>query len=719
MIAIMEVVGDVMKASIHMFTPRLMKLLQILIDQDDFVSVSSLAEQLSTSKRTLFREIQGCNPMLAPFSVQLVTKAGHGILLEGDDEAKSLLQTLIAELMRDTDYVDMDQRRKRLIAELLKNKSIVKLVQFAQLFQVSEATISNDLSVIEAWFKEYHLHLYRKPGYGILLQGEEENVRKAMTDFVHEHMSDEQMSDFLYRYDSPKDVRDYFYQQSDSSILNLLNHDILDKVMEVLRDNPVSYVSNMAESSLIGLIIHLTIAIERLQNQEVIVMDEQLLARLIQDEDFEKAKRLAEYIEDEFDLLFPKDEIAYILIHIKGAKLKDFGLPQGVLSSQLQDVELRRLIHQMIQRFEEVSGYVLSEDDDLMEGLLTHLRPTLTRLSYQLKIRNPLLQQIQEQYPEIYAHSLASTVVLEKELRRSIPEDEIGYLALHFGAAIERYKQREKVQMNLVIGVVCASGIGISSLLSSRLRTLFPEVKEIIPLSVDEVEHRVESIDVLVSTIALKQFKDYIYIHPLLLPQDVDRIKQKLAQIRSEKSTKVIKKEKSTSDVLHELAILNNHLQTILSSLKVQQLNETKDWIKVVQEICQDMFSDRQRADYLFDQIQRREAMGTLWLDDLKLIILHTKLSISDEPMIRYYIPKQMIHNHLQQQADVILWMITPSKYSKEANPLLSLISSSTLDSDELRQAIVRKDPSLIKEITEQILLDWFKKESVQRLSAT
>ncbi len=708
-----------MNANIQMFTPRLMKLLQILVDQDDFVSVSSLAEQLSTSKRTLFREIQGCNSMLAPFSVQLVTKSGHGILLEGDSKAKSVLQTLIAESMKDTEYVDMDQRRKLLVAELLKNKSIAKLIQFAQLFKVSEATISNDLAAIESWFKDYQLDLIRKPGYGILLVGDEENVRKAMTDFVHEHMSDEQMSDFLYRYESSKDVRDYFNQQSDSSILNLLNHDILDKVMEVLKDNPISYVSNMAESSLVGLIIHLTIAIERLQNQEVIVMDEHLLTKLIQDEDFEKAKRLAEYIEDEFDLTFPDDEIAYILIHIKGAKQKDLGLPKGILTSQLQDIALRQLIHQMIVRFEQESGYALSEDNDLVEGLLTHLRPTLTRLSYQLKIRNPLLQQIQEQYPKIYAHSMASTAVLEKELNRDIPEDEIGYLALHFGAAIERYKQKEKIQMNLVMGVVCASGIGISSLLSSRLRTLFPEVKEIIPLSVDEVELRIESIDILVSTIALKQFKDYIYIHPLLLPQDVDRIKQRLAQVRLSKSSKVVKKEKSTAEVLHDLAVLNAHLQTILTSLKVQEINESNNWHRMVQEICKDMYPDVEQANYLYEQIQRREAMGTLWLDDIKLIILHTKVSMSDEPRVRFYVPNKMIQNHLNQQANVVLCMVTPTKYSKEANPLLSLISSSTLQSEELRAAIVSQDKQQMKEITEQILLDWFKNESVQRLSKT
>ncbi|MCV5526761.1 hypothetical protein OFN18_32365, partial [Escherichia coli] len=51
----------------------------------------------------------------------------------------------------------------------------------------------------------------------------------------------------------------------------------------------------------------------------------------------------------------------------------------------------------------------------------------------------------------------------------AVSEDEVGYLTVHFQAAMERQIARKRVLL------VCATGIGTSHLLKSRILRAFPE----------------------------------------------------------------------------------------------------------------------------------------------------------------------------------------------------------------------------------------------------
>ncbi|OTA40933.1 MAG: hypothetical protein A6D92_11705 [Symbiobacterium thermophilum] len=56
-----------------------------------------------------------------------------------------------------------------------------------------------------------------------------------------------------------------------------------------------------------------------------------------------------------------------------------------------------------------------------------------------------------------------------------MPEPEIGYLAIHIAAALEREKLRRRTVPRALI--VCSSGVGTSALLVTRIRSLLPEIQ--------------------------------------------------------------------------------------------------------------------------------------------------------------------------------------------------------------------------------------------------
>lgn len=708
-----------MTLNLNVFSPRLIKLLILLVEHSDYVAVAALAEKLGTSKRTLFREIQGCNRMLQPFGMQLETKSGVGIRLLGEASDKSRLLKTLMDHQSTLGFFDKEQRRMMLTAELLKNKSIVKLLTFAQLFDVSEATISNDMDLLDEWFNRYRLRLTRRPGLGVYLEGNEDDVRKAMTDFVHMQLEENKLMDLIYMHRDKFDFEDYFSASEPNGIMSLLNRKILIRVIEVLKENKEGYLQRMAESSFIGLVIHLTIAIERMINHENIDIDSHLFEELKSDEDYDKAKILAEYMEDEFEIEFPDAEIAYILMHLKGAKLRylDESIDDD-LQILVKDYDIKRMVEMIIRRYEQITGVSLIDDEVLETGMITHLRPALTRMHYHLEIRNPLLDQIKEQYAEIFENSKKACDVIEAELNQKVPDDEIGYLAMHFGAAMERLNQRMQVNRTIRIGVVCASGIGISSLLSSRIRSLFPEIREVKPLAMEDVKDGIEKeVDLLVTTLVLKQqLLPNVYVHPLLANEDIEKIRMAIAQSKSTKND-MFKKDESLTDKIDEIAQINDMIKKLIHQLDVLVIPASSTFDQMIQASATCVSSDYSVIAQVQADLIRRESMGSVILENERIILFHAKTTAVSEPVVKILLSDHDGFSDAEaKNAAGILLMLIGSPSQKMHGEILSQISQSCIEDNRLSLAIIDKNHGRIVQEIENICTRWYRNEMLRRM---
>ena len=241
------------------YSSRLKKILQIIIETDGYVKVEELAKRLKTSSRTIFRELRHIDDELKEYHVRLVSKAGMGIHMEGSYEDKEALrQELNTEQIQ---YLNKEERQHLLIFELLRSDEVQKLLHYGALFQVSEATISNDLDSIEPWFRQHDLSLIRKPGVGVGVQGEEAVLRKAMTQLLQEDLQSKESYESVNFLDSQTLLTEIFLHQ-DAGILNMLNQDILKRILDVFQTNQHELnLDRYAQASYIGLIMHQVIAI--------------------------------------------------------------------------------------------------------------------------------------------------------------------------------------------------------------------------------------------------------------------------------------------------------------------------------------------------------------------------------------------------------------------------------------------------------------------------
>lgn len=698
-----------MTQRLAILSPRLIQCLVLLADNDDFVTVARLAESCKTSKRTLFREMKDINEILRPYRVHIQSKTGYGVKMEGEKDERIHFKSLLLQAGMQCSLILKDERQAYLLTELLKNKNLQKFVVYSRKFDVSEATISNDLKAIEQILSSYDLQFTRRPGSPMNLVGTEENFRKAITDYIHKHMGEEPLKRMLERDDRPWQVEDYFRNQGPDSILQLVNKEILWKVINILKENDSIWVHRLAQSSYIGLILHITIALERMQNNDEIKMNQSLLQQIQEDPYYTKAKDLAAYIEDEFDMTFPQEEIAYITMHLKGARLLnvDTSVPEATEEELVSAYEVTRLVYRLVEAFEMISGLHIKQDELLISGLTTHLRPALTRIKFKMEIRNPLLKQIQTQYAQVYSLTSQAVLKVSSEYGLIINEDEIGFLAIHFGAAMERRNPHEQ-RRTVRLAVVCASGIGISSLLASKIKRIFQDEVKVEPRSqVDVRSMNPEKYDLLVSTMPIESdHLPVLMVNPLLSDTDVENLKVEVGRLS--RSTMIQAEGQAHARmgvVLNQMEDIAVSVKHLLENIDIVVLDPTIPMTKIFSTIGYRIGKDKKSGKLIVDDLRQREKMGSIHLEEEQVILLHAKTAGVDSPICMVFRSNASSFQDPEMNGmKTIVVLLAPVNVNPIIQELMSRISAGLLEDPSFLFAIHREESARVREAIEALL---------------
>lgn len=687
------------------FSPRLNNLLLILAKYDSYITINELASQINTSKRTVFRELENINKTLKKYNLELEKKTGLGIRLNGSDENR---QKFIAILNseNETDMTDKQTRRNRLILEILKDTQAKKLYYYSNMFKVSEATISNDMEAISPWFENYNLKLIKKQGYGVSLEGNENDYRKAITKFINENIDDASLIEVFKNSDRKIEVDKFMLLNNKDSIYNLINKDILNRVITTVKSINDKKISLMTESSFIGLIIHLSIAIDRILKHEKINIDTELEQKLKKDEEYKTSEKIVKSLEAEFQIEIPASEISYICIHIKGAKLQYIDKEQNAEDFLIDNHDLTNIILKMIDRYDNLLADELKADRELIEGLVVHLQPTLIRLKYKLEITNPLLKQIKAEYPSIFENSKKAASIIHEQYGYDIPEDEIGFLAMHFGASVLRLNNKKVSIRKVDIAVVCASGIGVSFLISSKLKNVFKDKITVTTYAKDEINQNVLSnIDILVSTFDLEYItKEAITINPLLLEKDLNKIKQKIEYYSyTEKDYK-----KQNNDFLKQLEDIKpvvNDITFITNNFNITYIDENIEFDELIKFVSS-KFGDTQT---IYNDLTAREKIATQVIEEYKFVLLHSRTTGVDKPIFCAILPKkQEFKNKYFKASQMVIIMLISKNSNRQQIEIMGSLSSALIEDENFLNSIKCGQEEKTKVFIKSILKKYF-----------
>ena len=668
------------------FSTRLLEILRILATHDDYVTTQSLAEVLGVSSRTIFRELENINGILKPYGVSVHAKTGHGYFMQGDKNQKELLVKNIEATRNPLTYTNPEARRELLILQCLKEREITKLSTLAYMFEVSEGTISRDLEIIESWFENYNLKLLRRQGFGVYVEGEEENIRKALTDYVHQKI-ELGAEDILNAFNV--DVVRYFDRQEEG-ILGLLDKEILVSVIQVLEQCSVNISNKITNHSYIGLIIHLSIAVERVRKSDLIEMDTLTLDAMKQDPLYRDAYIIATDIEDRFKIEFPEAEVGYIFMHLQGTRPRAL---DDSLEHFNDNYEAMMIADRLIERFSYLLKVDFSADVSLRTGLMAHLKPTLNRLKYDLEIRNPLLEEIKSQYFELFEIVKETSHILYFESQYDLSDDEIGYLTLHFGAAIERRKHELKTGKRVKIGVVCASGIGISTLLASKLKTAFVDAQSIEPYSVDDVgTDAMSDVDLIVSTIFIEDLRPIVFVNPLLKHEDIVNIRVEMDAILS--------KDRKTDRSRNQ----DNLDLNLVKEIQLVEVDLNHSSCTTIENLINHL----SQADYAFERIKasvlEREENGAVIIEASQFVMYHGSVPGLMHPEILFFRNTNHKKHGDYENIEIGVLMVIPKPAKSLDRKTMSKITESMIDEPKVLHSVAQYDLKGLRESVYQYL---------------
>lgn len=505
------------------------QILLILLNSDEPITISKISLQLKVSPKTVRNYLDEIEQTLHDLNVKLIKKPNVGIYLDVDKNKKSSLKSELNILVND--IYSSKHRQKYILKTLFKNRYTYTIQLFADDLYCSKNTILSDLVFVEKWLKNHNLHLVRKQNQGLWIEGNENVFRDAMMSFFCETSYD------INQIDSSKTVElDYRLDNINyTKIKNFfpkLNFYVIQRIIQEAEEKLGYYFTDQA---FVNLIVHIAIAIERIKFEKNISMEKDNFENIKENKEYVIAKWVVDQLSLDLKIKIPESEIAYICLHMLGSKIQqDIFVDDYTVIINSQDAIYLQVANEIIQLVSDILRIDLSDDKILLTGLVIHLRPTIIRLKNGLKLRNPLLDRIKNEYFSIFGAAWSCNSIFERNFNVSINEDEVGYISLHLASSIERINKKIKTV------IICSSGIGTSQLVANRLKRELPdlEITNIIPAN-QLTTSVINEADIIISTISLRKNIDKIVcVSTFINENDILRIQTFLSKSKNKLKNK-------------------------------------------------------------------------------------------------------------------------------------------------------------------------------------
>lgn len=673
-----------------------------LIQTENYITASEIAEKLQVSNKTVVRQLGSVEKILVQHNLSLERKTGRGMRVIGAPEDKERLLSLIAEKVNTRHEYSPAERCNIILSQLLKSQEPIKLIALSQLLNVTDATISNDLDKIEPWIRKMNMNLVRKPGLGVYLEGLEKDIRKAIISHIYENIHEQDILNLLY---SKKKKTNELTSDADKFLLDLVDKNIIQKVEEAVKATMQQQKSSLSMNAFSGLVVHLTLAVQRLLKGETIKIDVAFLGKIKQKKEFELAENIGENIEKVFQVKIPEEETAYITMHLLGARNN---YEQDV-DIQYSSFHLIRIAKDIVKIAQQESGISLLKKSRLLIGLYKHLKPAVMRIKMKMEIRNPLLQEMKEKYPKWMTLAKKAARPLEEELQTPLPEAEIAYLAMHLGAALEEANMQEQYFKVLV---ACPTGIGTSKLLATQLKREFSNLEIVAIVSAVNVDYdfyKHENVEFIISTVPIENAKLPVVVVDFMLNEN-----DKTNIIHQMNISTVLKKNvervKVNYKLIYRLERIDRYIKYIhevLNNFFYDEYIEIKD----IDELCaktSHVISGELERELLYHDLKNRESKGSTVLN--KLMILHTK-SKAVQSLHVGVIKLQNEYVLNKENISTILVLLAPDNAEQAALETIGYVSESLLESLNLLDILYEGSSKEIYGELEKIYTNYFKEK--------
>lgn len=488
-------------------------LLKLLIGEQQPITGEQLARSIQVTSRTIRNDIKEIEQLFedenAGATIHSIRGQGYQLDIIDDDKFKYFIQTMVEE--DGSIPVESEDRVHYLVRKFLLNSDYLKIEDLADEIFVSRSTLRNDLKDVKVILNKYQLELAKRPNYGLKVSGKEKRIRYAI-------------SELLFR--KTAITLDEPHQQE-----WLLPVEQMEMIRNIVLKQLKAVQLNLSDIALNNLVVHIAIACRRIKDEQYVELVNQDEADIRIKKEYDVAKAIISEIEQALNITFPTVEMSYVAMHLLGTKL--FLDTDGSNIKNNFDKDILLTVEKMVHRVETTMQIGIVGDQELIAAIAIHLKPAIHRYKNHMNVRNPMLEAIKVNYPLAFEAGVIASHVVEEDFNIKVDENEIGYIALHFGAAIERSRLQTKPKRCLI---VCTTGLGSSQLLLYKMKAKFGNQLTIIGATElhNLSQYSKENIDFIVSTVPLPDSIDipHLVIDTLLGDDELETIEEMMGNTK-------------------------------------------------------------------------------------------------------------------------------------------------------------------------------------------
>ncbi|KGX91228.1 BglG family transcription antiterminator [Pontibacillus marinus] len=496
------------------------------------VSEQWLQDKMGVSSRTIYYDVRHINEWLESEGMEPIQrKRGEGFYLP--DHSRDAIKDKV-NLTHQWQYqLSQDERVLLISLYALTTIEPITMKWLLEKMQFSRGTIVKDLKHVDENMKSYDLRVLYERGKGYKVKGLELKKRKLLSYFIQTIQPKEKWS---HLWDEVYAIFSNHFEREDAS------HIIKSLVHESEQFLGVTFTDEMLEYLTIQLHIML---IRANQNLEI---DSDEFDVLVNTKAYQSAKLLEKQLEEEFQIQFSDEEVAYLTTQILGSKVE---YDNFSATSEAERKKLYDIVRRIIDEFQIYSCVLFEDREQLEQNLLTHMKPMYYRLKYGVSMNSDMSEYIQDQYHDVYELTRKSLFPLEEMIGFNIPDNEVAYIAMHFGGWLK--KQNKTLNRKYQAIIVCENGIGTSNMVKAQLEAMLNDVDIVKAMSFREYRETDIDVDIIFATNYLKP-KEIPVVHVPVLLSDSDK-----QYVMNQLSQHLSPGEKSLSEVEQMLQVIDQY----------------------------------------------------------------------------------------------------------------------------------------------------------------
>lgn len=484
-----------------------------LLNQYHILSADKIAKMLNVSTKTIRNEIHKINSSLN--LNYIISQKGTGYLIN-------------EQIQLEKEYAS-EQNIQYLILKKILNHDFYNFYELADELFISESNLQRHIKRVNEIIQKRNssIKICRQQNQ-LYLNGTETEKRQITTYFLMNELNQYNFNLSMYQ----------------SLFLRI---DILE-LQKIITEFNNAHHLNLRDVEIISLVIHVALMLERVIRGNEIINE----VDFVNDEYNHLSIQFANILQIRYEIKLNKSEIKYLSLLLAGK----------VPSIEENDInEVKQFIQQLIIEINESFDVDLQQDSKFADNFLIHLIGLKRRITNHTFLNNPLIKELQKNFPVIYDMSVFIALKIQEFFSTQLYEDEIGYITLHLMGAIERLH----TSLHKKIVLIYPFGQAGYDYIVKKINHIHDlEIEICYQLSMfDAFQIKEYQPDLVISFVHIEEKVGYpIYVcHNLLLEEDIENIYNILKGNHTFKKNVFFEKElfhiyndiENKEDVIHRL----------------------------------------------------------------------------------------------------------------------------------------------------------------------